>query len=376
EGIGYFDVDPDSVEANMRSTGAPIRAEISKLIMGYGPWGGIVATQSGTCLSGAQYAIACKTLGYPIRTFYVRDEDAPIIRGLFQRQYGQFFYEHLERETYIQTFAQPFRCRTDSAGNPEGVTSPTWEKRVLPEYQAGEHILDFGCGQADYVKQLKKQGLPIWGMEFFYRMGSAIDTKGVHRMADELFAHLREHGLFDVVVCDYVLNSIDSQRAEDAVLACLNAFCKPGGRIYASGRRRDFMEQSIYSTTHRGSMRGFAFLDSAGLSGVLHHGRWFYQKFHTKAQALEAGRTLLGPSVTYQPHSATQFNLRVETKDMELPIATVEDALRFEFDLPWPSGKSVGRAEEAVAAYHAAIQISGRLEHVSTATLAPLNGNG
>ncbi|MBX0328669.1 ParB N-terminal domain-containing protein [Oscillochloris sp. ZM17-4] len=371
--LGYFDVEPDSVQANMRSAGAPIRSEIAKLLIGYGPWGGIVATQSGECLSGAQYAITCKSLGYPVRTFYVRDADAPIIRGLFQRQYGQFFYEHLARETYIQTFAQPFRCRTDAAGNTEGVKSPTWEKRVLPEYQVGEHILDFGCGQADYVKKITRElpHIPIWGMEFFYRKGDYIDSKAVHRMADELFHHLETQGLFDVVVCDYVLNSIDSQRAEDAVLTCLNAFARPGGRIYASGRRRDFIEQNIYATSHRGAMRGFEFLDSAGLSGILFKGRWFYQKFHTKAQALDAGRRFLDPEVSYQNHSATQFNLRVGAKAQELPIATVEAALRFEFDLPWPGGQRVNRAEDAVRAWRKAIEISGRGATVNQVELAP-----
>jgi ParB family chromosome partitioning protein len=155
---------------------------------------------------------------------------------------------------------------------------------VLPELQPGEHILDFGCGQGDYVKRLTGQGLPIWGMEFFYRMGSAIDTKAVHRMADALFAHLHEHGRFDVVVCDHVINSIDSDEAEAAVLACLNLFCKPGGRIYFSGRRRDHDERAMFATSHRGGMRAFEFMDDAGLSGILHHGRWFYQKFHTRPQ--------------------------------------------------------------------------------------------
>ncbi|NNJ10551.1 ParB N-terminal domain-containing protein [Chloroflexales bacterium ZM16-3] len=372
-GLGYVDVDADSVEANLRAAGAPIRSEIAKLLIGYGPWGGIVATQSGECLSGAQYAITCKSLGYPVRTFYVRDSDAPIIRGLFQRQYGQFFYEHLARETYIQTFAQPFRCRTDAAGNTEGVKSPTWEKRVLPEWQPGEHVLDFGCGQADYVKKIGRERpeIPILGMEFFYRKGDYIDSHAVHAMADALFAHLRTYGLFDVVVCDYVLNSIDSQRAEDAVLTCLSAFTKPGGRIYASGRRRDFIEGNMYATSHRGAMRGFEFLDSAGLSGILFKGRWFYQKFHTKSQILEAGRTFLSPSVSYQNHSATQFNLRVGAKDMELSQATIEAALRFEFDLPWPNGQRVGRGEEAVQAYRAALKISGRGSVISPATLSP-----
>jgi ParB family chromosome partitioning protein len=353
--LGYFDVPPDGVEGNQRAAGAPIRSEISKLLVGHGPWGGIVATQSGECLSGAQYALSCRILGLPVRTYYVSDEQAQLVRSLFQRAYGQFNYGHLKRETYIQTFAQPFLCRKDAAGSDSGgVTSPTYERHVLPNLQPGEHILDFGCGQADYVKRLKKQGLPIWGMEFFFRKGSAINTNAVHRMADELFAHLHEHGRFDVVMCDHVINSIDSDEAERSVLTCLNLFCKPGGKIYFSGRRRDHYENALFATSHRGGMRAFEFMDQDGLSGILHHGRWFYQKFHTRQQITALTEHYVMGTPTYENHSASQFNLR-GVKDFEHTVANAEAALRFEFDLPWPNGKRVGRTEEAIEAWRAAM---------------------
>ncbi|MBX0328671.1 ParB N-terminal domain-containing protein [Oscillochloris sp. ZM17-4] len=354
-GLGYADVPADGVEGNLRSAGAPIRSEIAKLLIGHGPWGGIVATQSGTCLSGAQYALSCKVLGMPVRTYYIADDQAQLVRALFQRPYGQFHYGHLKRETYIQTFAQPFLCRADMAGSDsEGVTSPTYEKHVLPSLQPGEHILDFGCGQGDYVKRLTKRGLPIWGMEFFRRQGSAIDTKAVLRMADALFEHLHVHGRFDVVMCDHVINSIDSDEAEAAVLTLLNAFCNPAGKIYFSGRRRDHYERALYATSHRGGMRAFEFMDQGGLSGILLHGRWFYQKFHTKTQITELTKRYVMRDPAYQNHSASQFNLR-GIKDFEHTAADVEAALRFEFNLPWPGGRTVGRAEEAVAAWRAAI---------------------
>ncbi|NNJ10554.1 methyltransferase domain-containing protein [Chloroflexales bacterium ZM16-3] len=354
-GLGYVDVDAADVVGNMRAAGAPIRSEIAKLLIGHGPWGGIVASQSGVCLSGAQYALTCKVLGMPVRTYYVADSAAQTVRGLFQRPYGQFHYGHLKRETYIQTFAQPFLCRADSAGSDsEGVTSPTYEKHVLPNLQPGEHILDFGCGQGDYVKRLTKKGLPIWGMEFFRRSGSAIDTHAVHRMAEALFAHLREHGRFDVVMCDHVINSIDSDEAEAAVLTLLNAFCKPGGKIYFSGRRRDHYERALYATSHRGGMRAFEFMDQDGLSGILLHGRWFYQKFHTKTQITDLAKRYVLRTPAYQNHSASQFNL-VGVKDFEHTAGDVEAALRFEFNLPWPDGRTVGLSDEAVAAWRAAV---------------------
>jgi ParB family chromosome partitioning protein len=294
-------------------------------------------------------------LGLPVRTYYIADDQAQLVRALFQRPYGQFHYGHLKRETYIQTFAQPFLCRQDMAGSDsEGVTSPTYERHVLPNLQPGEHILDFGCGQGDYVKRLAGKGLPIWGMEFFRRAGSAIDSHAVHRMAEGLFAHLHAHGRFDVVMCDHVINSIDSDEAEAAVLTLLNAFCKPGGKIYFSGRRRDHYERAMYATSHRGGMRAFEFMDQDGLSGILHYGRWFYQKFHTRPQITDLAKRYVLRAPSYQNHSASQFNLG-GVKDFEHEAPVVEAALRFEFDLPWPNGRTVGRADEAVAAWQAAI---------------------
>ena len=39
--------------------------------------------------------------------------------------------------------------------------------------------------------------------------------------------------------CDAVLNSVNTQYAEDAVLTCLNLFTKMGGKVFVSGRSKE-----------------------------------------------------------------------------------------------------------------------------------------
>jgi ParB family transcriptional regulator, chromosome partitioning protein len=165
ETAGYHDVAPQDITGNLQASGAPVRTEIFKLLISHGPWGGIVANQSGTCLSGAQYAICCKHLGMPCRTYYVPDADTQRVRALFQKSYGQFYYAKLPKTTYAQTFAQPYRCRNDAAGQKSTAKKSSWDLRILPEWQPGERILDFGCGQADYIKKFRRErpDLPIWG---------------------------------------------------------------------------------------------------------------------------------------------------------------------------------------------------------------------
>src|SRR6266508_3790879 len=108
-GLGYYDVPAASIKGNQRAQGASIRVAIAELLTLYGDWGGIVATKSGRCLSGAQYALMCKTLGKRCRTYYVDDEQALLVKGIFQREYGVFDYGKLPKTTYYQTFAQMYR---------------------------------------------------------------------------------------------------------------------------------------------------------------------------------------------------------------------------------------------------------------------------
>ncbi len=323
--LGYHDVPAAAIAGTRRARGGALRVAIAELLTKFGPWGGIVASQSGECLSGAQYALACKQLGMPCRTYYVPDDQASLVRGLFRRAYGAFDYSGLPKTTYMQTFAQMYRVRQDADGRPIGVGQPFYEHMYIPNFRAGERILDFGCGQGDYVRILQGRGIRIWGMEFFYRAGNR-------------------------------LNTTDRNEAEHAVMTCLNALCKMGGRIYASGRTRSATERELTNTadTH-GTL---SFLDKDGYSAIAQKGRWLYQKYHTESQAMDLARTYIGPDATYGILSGMDTVFVIHgTKQVELPQEHVEAALAFEFNLPWPDGHSVNRHREAIHAWRAAIAL-------------------
>lgn len=351
-GTGYYDVPGTSVTGNLRAKGAAVRSEISKLIVGHGLWGGIVVNQSGRCLSGAQYALVCKVLQLPVRTYYVPDDQTDRVLDCFRRQYGRFSYAHLKVETFVQTFAQPSRVNVNKPDPAQ--RHPSWVSWILPAWQPGEHVLDFGCGHGVFLKELARDrpDFPVWGLEFFFRRGEQLDTRGTHAMIDALFDHMRTHGRFDIILCDWVINSVDRQAAEVAVMTCLNAFLKPGGWVLISGRRREIVDDTLKNLTrHAGYHRGVEFFDEYGLSGVVRKGHWFYQKYHTEAQAIALGTDYIGSKVTFHP-MAQRWRIKA-WKDKELPDAQIEAALRYEFDLPWPNDHRVGRAADAVAAWRA-----------------------
>lgn len=340
--LGFTDVPGADVQGNQLATGATVRKEICSLMLRYGQWGAIVATQSGQVVSSPQYALACKLLNVPVRTFRILDYLADDARSWFGRAYGEFSYGHLPKNPYLQTYAQPYRLRGGRSA-----TSVLYEEYVLPNLQPTERLLDFGCGQGDYLKLLQKRCHPAFGVEFFFRQEHLIDGAAVHRLIDTTLADVRKNGLFDVVVIDAVITSIDSMQAHDDVLTCANAFCKPGGRIYFSGRSLGKIEAILQNRKAASRERYLEFVDKDGFSGMYREGAWFYQKFHRTQQIQEACERFFGPMKKL--HESKMWQAWA-VKTVELSVEVRRASIAREFDLPWPGGRSVGRASQALAA--------------------------
>ena len=351
---GFEDVAPQLIDGNLRSQGAPVRAEICKLIAAYGQWGCAVASTSGEILSAAQYALACKALGVPCRVFRIPEDLVEEARLFFGRQYGEFYYGHLERKSWIQSFAQPFRFRSKAMP----AKSDTYEKWAIPflDEDRSRRLLDFGCGQADYVKRLRSEGYRVFGVEFFHRHKQRIDTKAVHAMIDAFCKDLRENGLFDAVVCDFVVNSVDSVQSEADVFNCCAAFCKPGGYVYLAGRAREGYDKMSTATVQGGQARNVEMFDRDGFTGIIHRGEWFYQKWHYEAEVYDLLRRHIGPDPEVHRWTVSQFFTRTQCL-VEGDPAELEASIRREFNLPWPEGRTVDRGEQAVEAYRAALRV-------------------
>jgi ParB family transcriptional regulator, chromosome partitioning protein len=353
DALGFEELDGDLVTGNGQASGANVRAEICRLLNRYGNWGACIATQSGEVIHASQYALACMILRTPCRVYRIADAVADRARQLLSGEYGKFSYGHLPRATYVQSFAQPFRLRE---GAEVANKSNLYENYVLPGLKKTDRVLDFGCGQGDYVKTLDRAGFDIRGIEFFRRRGNAIDTAAVHRMIDKALADLRRAGGFDVVLADSVLNSVDTLQAEADVIDSLRALVRPGGRIYFSGRSRERYERQnkLKRFSVKNGEKAVVFMDDDGFSGVFHHGQWFYQKFCTEEQVealVERHFPGVLAKITYKPD---RWVVCVEQAG-EIAQDVAEAALRREFDLCWPEGKSVARGAAAVEAYAATL---------------------
>jgi ParB family chromosome partitioning protein len=59
----------------------------------------------------------------------------------------------------------------------------------------------------------------------------------VKSQARLIAGRIKTDGLFDIVICDSVLNSVISAEAKSDVIYCCAAFLKPGGTLFISGRK-------------------------------------------------------------------------------------------------------------------------------------------
>jgi ParB family chromosome partitioning protein len=172
-------------------------------------------------------------------------------------------------------------------------------------------------------------------------------------MLDMLLADIRRNGLFDAVVCDSVLNSVDTAEAENAVVTMLNAFCKMGGAVWVAGRDKEDTLAIYEGTRSAGSAKcRLVFLDGNGFHAQFRDGRWFYQKFHTERDLFELGERCGLARVPFPKRykmNADTIHMHY-TKTRVLPWEQVKEAAAFEFNMPVnKEGRRLGRHEDVIA---------------------------
>jgi ParB family transcriptional regulator, chromosome partitioning protein len=359
---------------------APARAsqvgETLKLLTKFGEWGNAVADTTGRVLAAPIYAYACHILRRPLRLCVVEPEQAPTVLRYFGRTYGEFSYEHLPNQMWAQSLAQMRRLRDTGKG--KMIHSRAYENLLIPIATREQRILDFGAGQKDYVFKLQREGYQIHGVEFYLRhpQEMRLDHAQVKRDIEQMCDDIQQHGRYDVVICDSVLNSVTSMTAEHAVLRTLNALCRPGGTIIFSGRSMSTVQRLTESrTSSTGSTREAWFFDKDGFTAMFQRGVWLFQKFHTLAQVKEHARTYIGPQHLISDYrEAVKVEFRntswgvLGKKSIEIPEDDARNALAFEFNLPLPDGTSYGYGQRVVDAWEIARLVERRQEMLASQT--------
>lgn len=335
------------IRANWKASQQGVRINIHHLIEKFGPWGASVASMDGEIIHCNNYAMTCIKSGYPLLVYVVPTERKEEFRDYLGEVYGKFSYGQLEKKTYMQTLAQPNRGADVPGSIPR--ESMLYDNHVYPWLKEHPNArgIDFGSGRGHNAALARKRGYNIMDVELFRRVvgANSIDQVWVHRAIGQMCNSLKKYGQFDFVVCEAVINSVDSPEAEAAVAHMIGALCRVGGTVFYSGRALKNVLADLKKGSKLTKMGGpgrMEFIDDFGYSGYFRDSDWFYQKWHTYEQ-----RMALGPMVGLTPNEkeAGEYWRCWGEKEYNAPWANVERAIEFEFELPWPEGVRIGKSE-------------------------------
>ena len=132
--------------------------DLTKMILRYGQFANAVCDHTGKVIISTVYAKTVKLLGMDLLVYVLPEVKEEIALKFFSKEYGVFEYSHLERKTYIQSFAQKARLRQKNGVPSKRSHSTLYETQVIPYITKDMRILDFGAGQKAYATIQKKQG--------------------------------------------------------------------------------------------------------------------------------------------------------------------------------------------------------------------------
>lgn len=339
----FIEIAPEKFD--LQNTGAVYVKEICSLILKYGNVFSCVICDN-DIIVGVNYIKACQVLNYKANSYIISSDKYADAMHYLKSDYGQYSYDEIKRNTYVQGLAQLDRSVEKKEGK-KAQHSSLYENMVLPYLASHEKvhsILDFGCGKGAYINSLKKSYRAI-GVEFYNNNRSSINVSKGNRQIDDLISYLREKKTFDVVICDSVLNSVDSVEAENSVIACLNLFSIE--KLFISGRPLDSVISKLRMLKDASSDKRYVeYLDNNNFTGNYRAGNWYFQHFHSKEGAeklLEYGGFRID-KMTWRKYGDS-FQIEA-TKIRELTKEQYAAAVDFEFNLPLPNGKSYCRHDD------------------------------
>ena len=313
-----------------------ICSEITKLISRYGEWGSVVVNANGDVILNAEYAYCAKKLGYGVLCYGIANEDVEQFLSFMDIEYGRYNFDNLGIKTYHQFLAQPGRLGTDGRTANKSVV---YENFVIPRLRKNDRLIDIGAGRMAYVKMLRSRGYDIQAYEpsLITKGGKKLDMSGIVANILRAEKDVRTNGLFDWCVLEAVINSVENDDFEKAVLTACNAVLSSTGTLVTSTRSIVSVEQEYYRTKlHSGVTYPMYPLDENNYTIGMHGNTVFKQKFHTP----ESYKSLLEQyfdSVKIISTTA-KFIFCACSKPKQLPRAVYEEYLDKEFNIEYPNG--------------------------------------
>ena len=343
-GLDYGFQEVDFNRFTINKANRVIEKEINRIISTYGNVLTAVCCK-GEVIIGNNYVDCCVLRKCNPNVYILPPEKYEMAKYYLLKRYGRFSYDGLKKESYVQGTAQPQRKITKDGKMVN--KSKLYSTLVFPNLEniRGKRVLDFGAGRLVWARKLG-EFTDVTAVEFFPTDRKSIDVALGNQLIDYFCKSVERGGLFDYVINEYVINSVDCKEAEDAVMGCLNAFCKLGGTLYFGTRMITKLELAERTGGRLSDSWDARYFDENLFSGVYREGQWYYQHFHTKESYYklmeENGFKIL--EFEDLDHNAQSICVKVR----ELPVDKKIKSIAYEFNLPLPNDKRYNRHEEVI----------------------------
>ena len=220
----------------------------------------------------------------------------------------------------------------------------------------GTTVLDFGAGHLVETDLLHSIGIDTTAFEPYCipHGRDAVSKELSVATARDLLARVADGTAWTSVFCSSVMQSVPFKSDREQIVTLLAALCYPDTPCYVV--LKHVSNPAFGSTVSRGSAvkqhaQLVVFLadwDKNTTLGDIASGNPKAQKYHTEAEA----RALMGAEFGHLETTMGVFNVQIiATKPLRPRWEKLEAAIRFEFDLPYPDGSTMGLAEAALTAF-------------------------
>ena len=163
------------------------------------------------------------------------------------------------------------------------------------------------------------------------------------------------------MVCDSVLNSVNSIEDEKNVLLSLSALCKPGGIIFWSGIPLLFAQKSSERKETHDHRSKAIFLDENNFTANFRFGEWYFQHYHSTADIIRLNTAYIGNDFVVFD-KGMKISPDRELRCSSFQVASVNgrstskeeyiQALQYEFTLPLPNGRRWNLDKEIISVFN------------------------
>jgi len=223
----------------------------------------------------------------------------------------------------------------------------------------GTNVLDFGAGLLDKTALMRDvMGVNCIPFEPYYTGGmvAGFDIDGARAMTDEFLEKIGNGIEFDSIFLASVLNSVPFASDRQKVVTIIAALCSPDTVVYA-GAISNQSQRYLAATGAKDNLSNYETQYDSSFAAGYEEGvvvsdlmkRPKAQKYFSvdEWKRLWSEKFSDVDAYLYKPITLVQAVIQ---KPLEIDRGELMEAIKFEFDLPYPEGR-LDRADEAISAF-------------------------